>query len=573
MASLPDYVKPATTADNHRVKTQALRYRILNDEHRKDVENDIERTMSPEVAAELSWNVDLSANPLRDIYNQLNTAYMNAPAVHIRDGAELQALTPEQAEAIITPTFWPLMKQRALQQMAIRESVVRLDWPTAAALEDGDPAEVRYRVVPPHCIHKAIAHRRHPDRLAYVEELRERHRMVTDKETGESVPVMVWTYDVWDVRDPDNPVFRIDEIVNNIGSVTRRDATREFLGIADEVEAGLDYPYRDTSGAPILPYVLAHAQVQSRLWDYMSGDGLVDGTLKLAAGWTKWWDGFDNSSNPQRLIVDGKIGGARVTDGREGDNVKTVPVTPKTILMVTSNGQPGTAKTDSFPPGMDPKAGTESLEVYERRLAVSAGLSPADLQMTGSAQSGIAIEVSREGKRRAQQSYEPGFRLADQQILSTAARMANAGIPGLDLPENPRAWSVAYAVLGESPQERKVKVETITLEQNAGTLGRVAAVRRLNPNLETDEEAIAYIAEQARTDALAKQAEAQARGEVGPDLDSMGAEAATIYAIIEEALSQGRALTPDEVNDILESAAEVVGLSTPQQDDEAGADG
>jgi hypothetical protein len=554
----PGTIQPADPSDRARVKEQSLRWRILKGHHRSDIKREIEQNVAPELADELIWSIDISANPLKLVFNQLNIAYVSPPGAGpagLDDGAE-----PPDLSSVITPYLWPLMGQRALFQMGIRECFVRLDWPSAKDIEAGELPEARYRIVPPDCVHTAKPHPRRPDQVGYVEELRERFRTTLDKD-GREVAVSVWTYDVWDVREK-VPVFRVLEATD-----ARRDVTAEFTGPTPTDGAAADeasgYPYIDQHGRPIMPYILAHAEVQSDLWDWMEGTELVGGTLKLAMGWTWWWDGFQNAANPQRVALDLKFGGSRTTTVASGANVETIPVSPKSVLLGESNGPPGSGRIDSFPPGMDVAVGVSSLRSYEERLALFAGISPSDLQVTGSPQSGIAIQVSRDGLRSAQQRYEPAYRMADQLILATAARMANKSISGLNLPEDPRGWSVSYRQLGESSPERKVKAETVTLERNAGTLGQVGAVRRMHPSLASDEEAIDYIANQARLDARAAAAAAKARGEVMVDTDSIGAEAATIFAVLQAAAAQGRPLTPEELNDLAESAAEIAGLTMP----------
>ena len=506
---LPAHVRPA---DRERVEEQALRARLLGGMHRVDVEKAIEEALAPEIAADLVWAVDLSANPFKAIFTQLNVTYTTPPDVTVQEGSAYASPDPEEASAILTPSLWPLMQTRALYQMAVRECFVRLDWPTEAAISEGDPAEVSYRVVTPDYVHVCLPHPRHPDRPVMLKEYRQRTRTRVDPNTGEEVEVDVPTYDVWDVRNPAAPIFRIEEITTADGRSTTRDVTEEF----DPGRAEAGYPYRDSDGRPIFPYILAHAQVQSCLWDYMEGVEIVQGTLRLAGGWTWWWDGFTNSANPQRVAIDLQFAGSRTETLSGAANVETIPVSPKSVLLATSKTDRG-GQVASFPAAMDPKTGVESLRAYEERLAIFAGISPADIQTTTSAMSGAAISISREGKRAAQAAYQPAFRMADQLILATAARLANA-YAGTSLPEDPRAWGVEYAPISESATERKARVETTQAEVTMGTLNRVGAVRRLTPTIETDEEAIRYIGEMAQQDALAVLAEQKARADLMAEL-------------------------------------------------------
>jgi hypothetical protein len=387
--------------------------------------------------------------------------------------------------------------------------------------------------------------------VGYVEERRLRYRAREVDGKLEEVPV--WTYDVWDVRGI-VPIFRIDEILEY--GKERKDVTAEFSGVEDG-----SYPYVDREGKPIMPYVLAHGMVGSTLWDPTEGIELVEGALQLAMGWSLWWDGYQNAANPQRVAIDVKFGGSRTKTVGGGANVETIPVSPKSVLQGVSTGPPGSGRIDSFPPGMDPAVGVAALRSYEERVAIFAGISPADIQASSNPSSGIAISISRAGKREKQLAMEPALRMADQLILATGARLANVGLPGLDLPESPRSWLIEYHQIGESSQERKVRVETIALEQGAGALNKVGALRRLNPEIETDEEALELLAQMAEQDAQV--------GADGGDTASPAIQqaAASAFAMLEAAVRDGTPLTAAQAGALLETLADISGMAEPDAGD------
>jgi hypothetical protein len=130
----------------------------------------------------------------------------------------------------------------------------------------------------------------------------------------------------------------------------------------------------------------------------------------------------------------------------------------------------------------------EALRLYEQGLAVYAGLNPSDLQVT-QAQSGYAIVVSREGQRRAQKMVEPSFRIADQQLLATAAKMANF-YTGSKLSEDPRDYRIRYRSMKPSIDEMKAEADLIRAEVDLGVLSKLEALRRLHPEIESDEDAL-----------------------------------------------------------------------------------
>ena len=237
-----------------------------------------------------------------------------------------------------------------------------------------------------------------------------------------------------------------------------------------------------------------HAQMQDRLWDYKAGIELVRGTLRLAVGYTAWWDAFNNSANPQRVAIDLELPAGQTQTLAQSRNVETITAGPKTILKFSSQ-RDGAGRIDTYPPGLSPMDGMTSLRAYAERLAVFAGLNPGDLVASGSPQSGISIVVSRDGQRRAQAKAEPVNRLGDQQLLSIAARLANA-YGGQSLPTDERAYTIEYAQMGLSETERKTLIENLDREAGLGLVSRVTMVRELHPGLDSDEAAMAFLVAQ-----------------------------------------------------------------------------
>jgi len=476
---MPTYYEEQDRETYDRRQEQLLRERMLAGAQEEDIIEQIQLDYSPEIAAELRLNPDLSENTFRMVLSQLAVSYDEPP--------DVSAEGVEDFSSIITPELWPKMQQRDLITRGLRECFVRLDWPAA----DDAIQEVRYRVIAPGHITKCIALKGYPDRPGCITERRMRTRQ---DEAGEIVRVE--TFETWDVTG-DEPVFKIEELD---GRGDRIDKTREYT---DSTE----YPYRDEDGAPILPYVLYHAQLQDRIWDYKAGIELVRGTLRLAVGYTAWWDAFNNSANPQRVAIDLELPAGQAQTLQKSRNVETITAGPKTILKFSSQ-RDGAGRIDTYPPGLAPMDGMNALRAYAERLAVFAGLNPGDLVASGSPQSGLSIIVSRDGQRRAQQKAEPVNRIGDQQLLATAARLSNT-YGDTSLPTDERAYTIEYAQLGLSETERKVLIENIEKEQGLGLISRVSMVRELHPGLDSDEAALSYLVEQKRhqnmlADALAE---------------------------------------------------------------------
>ena len=457
MYTVPSYLKPENQDDRDRWAEQSLRYRMLTGAHIEDLRDELRRLFAREIAADLEFHPDMSRNPLRMIVQQLANAYAEPPKVTTEN-------PDEDLSAIISARLWSQQQQTEMLTLGINEAVVRLDWPYWSGAD-----RVSYRVIAPDVVVMRPNPSR-PDQPIAVEELRARAK----PNTGENV----WTWEVWDISNPENPVFRID-VVDDRGM--RRDATAEFA--PELVER---YPYHGPDGMPILPYVLYHSTVGGSLWNYRTGTELVRGSLRLAALWSHWCDGYQNCSHPQRIALDVDTQ-AGITKNIGGVSVDVVPIDRKSILKFRSTG-PGSGSISSLTPAMEPKSAAEALRVYETGLAVYAGLNPSDLQVT-QAQSGYSIVVSRAGMRRRMRAVEPAFRMSDQLLMSTAAKMANA-YSGSNLPTEPEAYTITYQGISESPEEIKQRAEMVRTELDMGLISRVDALRTLHPEIDSDEKAI-----------------------------------------------------------------------------------
>tara|TARA_R110000822_G_scaffold41703_12_gene113496 strand:+ start:719 stop:2155 length:1437 start_codon:yes stop_codon:yes gene_type:complete len=445
-------VVPKDDADKARWREQSLRHRLLTGAHADDVRKEIEAMFCKEVAADLEINPDLSRNPFLMIWQQLNVAYLEPPEVRTEEEVDLAP--------VVTPKLWAQMQQTSLFTLAMNECLVRLDWRHWL-----DDKEVSYRVVTPDKVVIDSLHGQ-PDMPGRVEELR----------TRDGKP----TWEIWDVRDPSEPVFKIEAIEDG----ERVDKTLHYAP-----ELAGDYPYRDTDGTPILPYIMYHSKVSSQLWHWTSGSEISAGALRLCALFTHWGDGYTNAAYPQKYVIDldTQAGHTRTIGGSAVD---VVPVDRKSIIKFQSKG-PGGGSVGSFAQAFSPLEGIEALKVYEQGLAIYAGLNPSDLQVTG-AQSGYSIVVSRAGQRRAQRLIAPSLRISDQLLLATAAKLANFyGAAGL--PEDPRAYTINYRSMKPTAEEQASLSDSLAKRLDLGVISQLDAIRELYPEIETDEEGIRRI--------------------------------------------------------------------------------
>ena len=470
MYTAPSSIQPHTQEDRERWAEQALRYRLLTGAHIEDLRDELRKLFAREIAADLEFHPDMSRNPLRMIVQQLANLYADAPRVTIED-------SDADLSPIITARLWPLQQQTERLTLGINEAVVRIDWEWWAGA-----TEATYRPISPDLV-IAIPDPRQPDQPIAVHELRHRTR-----DNGEKV----WTFDVWDVSDPENPIFRI-EMQTEKGA--RVDVTAEF---APDLAGSYPYMY---DGKPCLPYVIYHKTIGAGLWNYRDGVELVRGSLRLAALWSHWCDGYQNCAHPQRyaLDVDTQAG---ITRNIAGVAVDVVPIDRKSILKFRSAG-PGSGSIGALQPSMEPRSAADALKTYEVGLAVYAGLNPSDLQVT-QGQSGYAIVVAREGMRRVMKARQPAFMASDRLLLAKAAKLANA-YGGHALPVEPSAYAIDYRGAKESSEEKKAAAEMVRAQLEMGLISKVDALRTLHPEIQTDEEAIERLLRVSRLEQILNQ--------------------------------------------------------------------
>lgn len=320
-----------------------------------------------------------------------------------------------------------------------------------------------------------------PSRVVYIEEVR--YLDVPEVLAAESEPGRAgyrgWAVEIWDVR----------------GEIPRH-AYRYYgqHGAAlSEEEAPWPEAYIDAEG-PIIPHVLYHARVSRDVWDPSSGHELFWGTLTTACLWTFWLFGFRDASYDQRALLDGSIQGVSAR-GSGAKSAQGVVIDPRVVLQITSSNDRG-ARLESWSKTVDLKGSGEAIEQFMAGLAMYAGVSPSDITLGSSTQSGYAIVVSRHGQRLARRRQIPAARTGDTRLLAKAARLLNRNA-GTDLPTDPAAWMIAYAPVEMSASERKALTDEVVARLDAGLLHPVAAYLELHPEAsqQSAEAALVEIAE------------------------------------------------------------------------------
>lgn len=512
---LPVHPMPELPSDVLRWRLTATRERMMTGDWYEDLRTELEQFFAPQVLARMT-HPDTTRNPQKTYNVQKNVLYDESPTVSTQGEAV-------DLSAILKPELWPLRQRSHLLTLGLRESLMRLDWYEGIG--------VSYRVVSPAwCIASARPER--PDMPVSVQELRP--RMAPEGE-------VVWTWETWDVSDPTLPVYRIERIDPQTG---RR------VDVSEQYRAGeVGYPYLDTAGAPILPYILFHAQITDQLWNWEEQRELVDGTLKVGALWTLWFHGVRDCSHPQRYGLDVEAPSAVSTSSTTP--VDKIALDQSSILLLTSRKEKS-GSLNTLAPAMDPKSMAEAIVQYEAGLAQEAGISPADLQVGGtSGMSGYAIVVSRDGLRRAWRAQQPAAAMGDALLLATAARLVNAygtatGTQSPPLPESATSYAVTYAEVGRTPDEIMATFAQIDALAAKGLAGPLDVVQHVYPSLGRDgaiEKLIDIRRQQAELDAALEAAgfgaAPVATAADGPRLTLAPTDVAVVVTVDEARASQG----------------------------------
>jgi hypothetical protein len=434
---------------------------MLTGEWKSDVIRELTQFYAPEVLARLT-HPDLSRNAFKTASGQLNVCYDQPPTVTVLEADAQPDLSP-----VVTPRLWPLRQTSHLWTLACNESLIRLDWDEGRRGEVGYGMD--YRPVWPDMVVAYANDHHRPDVPVRVEELRLRWPTRDQCE---------WVWEIWDVSNPDAPVFRCEGIDPDSGE--RFDVTAKYY----DPEKG--YPYIDNAGRPILPYVLYHREITNRVWNARDGFEIVEATLKAAVQYTMWLHGLRDCAHPQRIGIDIELPGTR-NIGPNGAEVDRLTLDQSSILMAKSKNQPGSGRLETLDPTMDPLPTLEAIATYERGGLQSAGLNGAENTDEGlSRVSGYAIVVSRESVRKNQRRQVPACQNGDALLLATAARMTNR-YEATDLPEDPRAYAVSYHGVPKALEEVRADVERIQILRGIGLISDVDALLELHPEWTPDQ--------------------------------------------------------------------------------------
>ena len=458
-------IKPTgpTAATQERWAHSSLRKRLIVGAWLKDLEDELARHLPPDRRE--SWGpADLSSNPFEQITRQLSVLYHENPTVTHMDQS-IDSLVGRNGLSTLAG-LWPLMQRTQQMVLGMREAVIRID--IRPQIENSIiNSGLQYRLVTSDFVY-IEAHPDQPDVPIYYREYRLREY------EGEEC----WIADELDIRDPQNPVFAMRKVTS--GGDIGIDVTDYYI---DQPLSGASYPYRNSRGIPFLPITLYHAERTGNLWDPYNGSNSVAGSLTSALLHTMWTHLMRDCCWAQKYVAGLSVAGLNQMDQDLVSRRSSVSTDPASILVFSQDpdaqGQP---LVGTFQVPVEPAKVLEAISQYESRVALAAGLSPADIsRQSGDPRSGYALAVSRSGQRDAQKKYAPVFRMGDEELLAKSAMLSNRYL-GTNLPES--GYRVQYHSIPLTPEEMKAQREDIIEKMNNGLMSPVQAIMEMYDDMD-----------------------------------------------------------------------------------------
>tara|TARA_R100000664_G_scaffold8985_1_gene14831 strand:- start:7814 stop:9280 length:1467 start_codon:yes stop_codon:yes gene_type:complete len=462
-------VPPKPTApsdiDERRWAASAFRRRLLTGLWEQDLEEMLLAHLPTDRREALGVS-DMSSNVFEQVTRQLSVLYFSAPQV-AHDG-DISALVGR--DGYVTKSGYFQLMQRVQQMtLGIREMFVRVDVSPNIPQGHARIPGLSFRAVTPDYV-LATASEDAPDIPLYYQELRLRMNPDSPDEP-------IWTWDIFDIRDPNNPLYGVFEASPSGG--IGADLSNQYMG--HDTLRGDAYPYRSKTGEPFLPLVLFHAEKTGQLFNPFDMSTLPIGSLNASCLYSFFVHCVRDNSWPQKYAVGVNVQGLTQLEGDLLGRRSAISTDPSSILMFQPDADmTGQPLIGSFSYA-DPQKLLESISAYEYRIATAAGISSEVLRQSGDPRSGYALSISREGQRNSSIRLAPQFRIADSNMMSVCAMLCNRFL-GTSLPE--LGYRIKYNSLPLSPEERKSVREDVLAKLEAGLISPVDALKILNPDLD-----------------------------------------------------------------------------------------
>lgn len=439
---------PKDPAEIMRWESTRLRRRMLTGEWRSDLVRAVNIQLGKDRAEEIG-TVDISSNVFATVCTQLAVTYDVAPIATHQDQAAAELMNRLLDHA----GFAPIMQTVQRLTLGLREMLIDVEAVVADSSSDL-PVELTLRMVyPDHVVAK-------PNPVRSYEPI-----MVEEAEWTMLDGVAQWVIETVSA-EPDSP----SHTVRAADGTVLEDLSESVI--------------RNASNAPVLPYVLYHANHGPKLWDHCQWQELVDGTISIGVKRSAASHALVMAAWPQRYT----IGLVLATDEKDGRAVVTAD--PTTILAYEQADDKNNGTAGAFPMGFDPETFQSALREAESQLASNSGIPTTDLiRGSGDPRSGFALLLSRDSKKEAARRYEPTFKRSDLRLLYTIACVVNHTLGNRVLPET--GWGITYRALPMTEAERAERQRRIIELLDKGLISNIVATRLIADEELTVPQAIA----------------------------------------------------------------------------------
>lgn len=383
---------------------------------------DLELAILTEVGDEKRryWGVpDISKNIFRDVVSQLSVLYDSEGSIAHESEDAVAAMHTRLA------MWWPFMREHQRFVEGIRECLLKVDMvPTDDPDKSADQWKPIFQTITPD-LYDIEFDKRDPSKMIKIKHW-------VQRTIGDSI---VWTTDVWSLKDGDAPYAIFDDKGEDIsGRVLTEDQRKGWF-----------------DGQRYLPFVHYHAAITGKNYNTHFGAELVCMAYKVGVFWTYWGHLLKDCSYPARW---GKNVYLMGTASDEVTGTEYVTSDPNVFYNFKSQGNHD-GELGQFQPGGDPKSTGEAIIMYTADGLNSWGISQGDnMRVSADPRSGFAIALSRETIREHQAKALPAFRQSDIPTINLIARLSNEA-DALDLPIS--GYTITYRGIPPSAQEQSGK--------------------------------------------------------------------------------------------------------------------
>ena len=452
-----------TPEDERRQHHTSSRKKLLTGDYEDLLEKELYLHLSTDRRS--SWGVaDMSSNIAESVTRELAQLYRETPTLS-NDG-DITDLTK------IMSSYWPMMIKQQQYILFLRESISRVDYVPPPAGYPDRKGTFTYRIVTPDLVYCESSPNQ-PEEPNFYAELRLRSYQTDGKK-----PTAIYTVDIFDIRDINNPRFTIRRVEAN-GEYSE-DLTNYYIGKPEL--SGDDYYWRYADGLPFIPIQLYHAEKNGKLWSPFEKSNLYFGSLTAMILYTFWIHIIRDSAFSIKYCAGLNLAGLSVVNQDEPARRQAISTDPSSILVFnTDPDMSGQPLIGQFNPSANPKELMESIKQYEQRAAASFNISASMLRSSGDPRSGYALSIDRDGQRMAQKQFIPVMSGYDILFAAKIAALSNR-LLGSSLPE--AGYRIQYAPIPKSATELDAERRDLLEKLAAGLMSPIDAIMKMQPDLD-----------------------------------------------------------------------------------------